>query len=183
MALIFQNTSIKEAQEELEDCHYVSEVEKVRLQQIEALRKGLAIIGNNPPTKLHADLLYVFGDYDSELDLIGIKSIKKGSLASHHDGTFKYPAEGLVECSTFDGDTGCGNGMHFSFAHSRDSIISTMNGYQDVRDYRYQIALISTEDAVIVQRNKIKCGTAQVVFTGSFEDCKRLLNPLFATNL
>lgn len=134
-------------------------------------------------TKLVQDLEDIFENYDPDIHIVGIKA----TYNHEHDfkdkttKTVKYVAGNVVtDPKDFDSAPVCGGGLHFSFAHSPQSIrASLMAGVE--KGSRFHIALIDVDDAVVVEGTKVKTPSAEIVFTGSFKDCHRLLQPLFGT--
>lgn len=132
-------------------------------------------------TKLLKDLQDIFADYDPSVHLVGVKSthdVKEGYKDKHTKTVTYIAGHSVQDPKKFNKAAVCGGGLHFSFGHDINSMRSTLVHKKEV-GARFHIALVDAKDAVVVESNKFKVPKANLVFTGSFADCHRLLNALF----
>lgn len=131
--------------------------------------------------KLLKDLQDIFAGYNPATHIVGVKSthdVKEG-FKDKHTRTVVYVAGNVVkDPKAFNKNAVCGGGLHFSFAHDATSMRGTLVHKTEV-GARFHIALADVKEAVVVEGNKFKVPKADIVFTGSFADCHRLLNALF----
>lgn len=147
----------------------VTPVKKLAIVQAYHLTTNL--IG---PTEILRKLVQQYNPVDH---VVGVKSVAL-NLKDSHTGTVQYPREGLVSCSDFRKDTSCGGGLHFSLAHSRSSMASTLVTKEELRA-KFQLALLPTDKTMLVGGDKFKAPVALIVHTGTFAEIYDSLKLVF----
>lgn len=115
--------------------------------------------------------------YEPVTHLIGVKSVALDRRDSH-TGTVQYPKEGLVTCKDFSKSLSCGGGLHFSFAHSINSLRNTLVTKEELRA-KFLLALLPTDQTVIVGGDKFKSPAALILHTGTFAEIYDALKNVF----
>ena len=162
-----------------------------QLTALETIRRGQAAsamnykarLSGSADAKLLQDLNDIFENYDPNHHLVGIKATYdyKVDFKDRHSKTVKYVAGNIVEDpKPFENTSTCGGGLHFSIANSPSSMQNSLMSKEE-KGSRFHIALLNAKDTVLVGSDKFKVKSAEVVFTGSFKDCYRLLQALFGT--
>ena len=131
--------------------------------------------------KLEQDLNDIFGNYDPAVHIVGVKATydHKHEFKDRQTRTVQYVAGNVVaDPKKFDPTPTCGGGLHFSFGHDEQSMRNTLMSQVETGT-RFHIGLLNVSEAVLVGSDKLKVPSADLVFTGSFKDCHRLLKALF----
>lgn len=152
----------------------------IRLAQAE-LARGYKHRISPTDKKLLQDIADIFGTYNPALHIVGVKGTHdhKTGYKDKQSKTLAYVAGNQVrDPKKFNPAAVCGGGLHSSFGHDAASMKSTLAAKTEV-GHRYHIVLHPVAQTTVVGNDKLKSPQVDVVFTGSFKDCHRLLNTLF----